>query len=147
MEERGVVTVYCSEQGDKRVRRAVGWLMRNNIDYQLVEISYDTFSFDTFLKFLEMTVEGLEEILTTKGSGHRQEILEGKYTDEPLSNIYQLVVEDPEYLDLPLMIDEQGRTATLGARRGNNDYENMTVFTKTEPVDIGLDGELEKMTY
>lgn len=142
---KGLVTVYCSEQGDRRVRRAVSWLVRNNIEFRLVEISYRTFSYETFLKFLEMTVDGLSEILTTKGTGHRQEILKGEYADEPLSNIYQLVVEDPEYLDLPLMIDELGRTATLGAKRGNNDYENMTVFTKTEPIVIGE--ELEEITY
>lgn len=136
MGERGVVTVYCSEQGDNRVRRAVGWLRKNNVDYQIVEISYQNFEFDTFLKFLEMSVDGVSEILTTKGGRHRDDILDGKYSDEPLSNIYQLVVEDPEYLDLPLMIDSLGRTATLGARRGNNDYENMTVFTKTEPINM-----------
>lgn len=134
---KGMVTVYCSEQGDRRVRRAVGWLVRNNIEYRLVEINYRTFSYETFLNFLEMTVDGVTEILTTKGSGHRQEILDGKYSEEPLSNIYQLVVEDPEYLDLPLMMDGLGRTATLGAKRGHNDYENMTVFTKTEPILMG----------
>lgn len=133
---KGMVTIYCLGQGDRRVKRAVGWLVRNDIDYQLKEINEDNFSFNTFLKFLEMTVDGITEILTTKGGGYRDKVLKGEYADESLSSIYKIILDDPEYLDLPLMIDDLGRTATLGTKRGLNDYENMTVFTKTEPIVI-----------
>lgn len=133
-----MVIVYCKDQGDNKVKRAVGWLRQNNISYKIKEVNEDNFPYETFLHFLAMTTEGLGEILTKKGDGRRSEILnkDGKYSDLTLSEIYDLVIEDPEYLDLPLLIDKRGRTATLGTRRENKEYDNLTVFRETTIIEI-----------
>lgn len=129
-----MVTVFCKEQGDRRVRRAVGWLLDNGIEYQIKELNGENFSYETFEHFLKMTVEGIGEILSKRGDGRRTEVLEGELLDYRLTDLYEVFVEDPYYLDLPLMIDERGRTATLGSRRDNKEYENLTVFRETEPI-------------
>lgn len=131
-----MVIVYCKEQGDKKVRKAVGWLRQNGIEYQLKEINEKTFTYGTFLQFLEMTVDGLGEILTKKGDGRRAGILDGEFLDYTISDIYKLILSDPEYLDLPLMIDSSGRTATLGTRRDSREYDNLTVFRNNETIKI-----------
>ena len=131
-----MVTVFCKEQGDKKVKKAVGWLRQNGIEYQIKEVNEDTFTYKIFLQFLAMTVEGLGEILTKKGDGRRVDILEGDFLDYTLSDIHGLVIKDPEYLDLPLMIDETGRTATLGTRRDNKEYDNLTVFRSNKTITI-----------
>lgn len=131
-----MVIVYCKDQGDNKVKRAVGWLRQNNISYKIKEVNEDNFSYKTFLHFLAMTTDGIGEILTKKGDGRRTEILKGEYTDSSLSEIYELVIHDPEYLDLPLLIDKRGRTATLGTRRDNKEYDNLTVFRDTTIIEM-----------
>jgi len=139
-----MVTVYCKEQGEAKVKRAVGWLRQNNIDYQIKEVNENTFTYDIFMQFLRMTVEGMGEILTKKGDGRRTEVLSGEHSECSLTEIYEIVVSDPEYLDLPLMIDERGRTATLGTRRENQEYDNLTIFRETTRIVID-DEELAKI--
>lgn len=133
-----MVIVYCKEQGDIKVKRALGWLRRNNIEYKIKEVNEDNFTYETFLHFLKMTVTGMDEILSKKGDGRRAEIIDGEHSDKSLSGIYDVIIDDPEYLDLPLLIDERGRTATLGTRRENKEYENLTVFRQTKPVDKSM---------
>lgn len=135
-----MVTVFCKEQGDNKVKKAIGWMKQNGIKYQVKEVNSETFTFPIYLHFLSMTVEGMGEILTKKGDGRRSEVLTGEFSDCSLKEIYEIVVNDPEYLDLPLMIDELGRTATLGTRRDNKEYDNLTVFRSNEPIVIGEDG-------
>lgn len=131
-----VVTVFCKDMGDRKVLKAVGWLKQNNIEYQIQEINKDTFTYPLYLHFLEMTVEGLGEILTKKGDGRRVRILQGEYASSSLTEIYEVILDDPEYLDLPLMIDDEGRTATLGTKRDKKEYDNLTVFRKNEKIVI-----------
>lgn len=131
-----MVTVFCKEQGDTKVRKAVGWLRQNGIEYQIKEVNVKNFTYEIFIQFLMMTVEGLGEILTKKGDTRRLEVLEGEFLDYSLSEIYTLVVSDPEYLDLPLLIDSHGRTATLGTRRDNKEYDNLTVFRSNKVIKI-----------
>jgi len=134
-----VVTVFCKDMGDRKVLKAVGWLKQNNIKYQIQEINEDTFTYPLYLHFLEMTVEGLGEILTKKGDGRRVRILQGEYASSSLTEIYEVILDDPEYLDLPLMIDDEGRTATLGTKRDKKEYDNLTVFRKNEKIVIPSD--------
>lgn len=131
-----MVIVFCKDQGDSKVKRAVGWLRQNNIRYQVKEVNEENLTYDMFLHFLKMTIDGLGEILTKKGDGRRAEILKGEFSDLSLSEVYHIIVNDPEYLDLPLLLDDRGRTATLGTRRDNKEYDNLTVFREANVMDM-----------
>lgn len=84
-------------------RKTKKFLKNNQITYDERHLFRETPSADELRKLLELTTEGLDEILATRSTTFKN--LNCDIDDLPLSDVIQLLVDDPKLLRRPIVTD------------------------------------------
>ncbi|WP_303049498.1 Spx/MgsR family RNA polymerase-binding regulatory protein [Bacillus sp. Marseille-Q1617] len=91
-------------------RKAKKWLNANSIEFDERHLFRDTPTHEELVQLLSLTTEGLDEILATRSQTFKNL---GKDVDDlPLSQVIDLIVQEPKLLRRPLLTD--GKKLVVG---------------------------------
>ncbi|WP_447408313.1 transcriptional regulator SpxA [Weissella confusa] len=99
-----MVTLYTSPSCTS-CRKARAWLEENAIPYTERNVFKEPLSRDEIKNILRMTEEGTEEIISTRSKLFAE--LDVKLDDLSLSQLIEMIQQQPALLKRPLMIDEK----------------------------------------
>lgn len=99
-----MVTLYTSPSCTS-CRKARAWLEENAIPYTERNVFKEPLSRDEIKNFLRMTEDGTEEIISTRSKLFAE--LDVKLDDLSLSQLIEMIQQQPALLKRPLMIDEK----------------------------------------
>ena len=99
-----MVTLYTSPSCTS-CRKARAWLEENAIPYTERNVFKEPFSRDEIKNILRMTEDGTEEIISTRSKLFAE--LDVKLDDLSLSQLIEMIQQQPALLKRPLMIDEK----------------------------------------
>lgn len=99
-----MVTLYTSPSCTS-CRKARAWLEENAIPYTERNVFKEPLSRDEIKNILRMTEDGTEEIISTRSKLFAE--LDVKLDDLSLSQLIEMIQQQPALLKRPLMIDEQ----------------------------------------
>ncbi|MGR3765008.1 Spx/MgsR family RNA polymerase-binding regulatory protein [Rossellomorea sp. NS-SX7] len=91
-------------------RKAKKWLNANSIDFDERHLFRDTPTHEELVQLLSLTTEGLDEILATRSQTFKK--LGKDVNDLPLSQVIDLIVQEPKLLRRPLLTD--GKKLVVG---------------------------------
>ncbi|WP_249869527.1 transcriptional regulator Spx [Oceanobacillus saliphilus] len=97
------VTIYgaaCSS-----TRKAKQWLTKHGIDYVERNVMKDALTVHELQSILRMTVEGTDEIISTRSKVYKDLNLDIEAL--PLQELMELIQEYPRLLRSPIMVDEK----------------------------------------
>ena len=98
-----MVTLYTSPSCTS-CRKARAWLEENAIPYTERNVFKEPLSRDEIKNILRMTEDGTEEIISTRSKLFAE--LDVKLDDLSLSQLIEMIQQQPALLKRPLMIDE-----------------------------------------
>ncbi|RSK27832.1 Spx/MgsR family RNA polymerase-binding regulatory protein [Bacillus sp. HMF5848] len=84
-------------------RKAKQWLKSNNILFEERHIFRDTPSYEELLKILQLTTEGIDEILATRSQTFKK--LNKDINELTVSEVVKLIIDDPRLLRRPILTD------------------------------------------
>lgn len=99
-----MVTLYTSPSCTS-CRKARAWLEENAIPYTERNVFKEPMSRDEIKNILRMTEDGTEEIISTRSKLFAE--LDVKLDDLSLSQLIEMIQQQPALLKRPLMIDEK----------------------------------------
>ncbi|WP_411130411.1 transcriptional regulator Spx [Weissella confusa] len=99
-----MVTLYTSPSCIS-CRKARAWLEENAIPYTERNVFKEPLSRDEIKNILRMTEDGTEEIISTRSKLFAE--LDVKLDDLSLSQLIEMIQQQPALLKRPLMIDEK----------------------------------------
>ena len=99
-----MVTLYTSPSCTS-CRKARAWLEENAIPYTERNVFKEPLSRDKIKNILRMTEDGTEEIISTRSKLFAE--LDVKLDDLSLSQLIEMIQQQPALLKRPLMIDEK----------------------------------------
>ena len=99
-----MVTLYTSPSCTS-CRKARAWLEENAIPYTERNVFKEPLSRDEIKNILRMTDDGTEEIISTRSKLFAE--LDVKIDDLSLSQLIEMIQQQPALLKRPLMIDEK----------------------------------------
>ena len=99
-----MVTLYTSPSCTS-CRKARAWLEENAIPYTERNVFKELLSRDEIKNILRMTEDGTEEIISTRSKLFAE--LDVKLDDLSLSQLIEMIQQQPALLKRPLMIDEK----------------------------------------
>lgn len=99
-----MVTLYTSPSCTS-CRKARAWLEENAIPYTERNVFKEPLSRDEIKNILRMTEDGTEEIISTRSKPFAE--LDVKLDDLSLSQLIEMIQQQPALLKRPLMIDEK----------------------------------------
>lgn len=99
-----MVTLYTSPSCTS-CRKARAWLEENAIPYTERNVFKEPLSRDEIKNILRMTEDGTEEIISTRSKLFAE--LDVKLDDLSLSQLIEMIQQQPALLKRPLMIDEK----------------------------------------
>lgn len=99
-----MVTLYTSPSCTS-CRKARAWLEENAIPYTERNVFKEPLSRDEIKNILRMTDDGTEEIISTRSKLFAE--LDVKLDDLSLSQLIEMIQQQPALLKRPLMIDEK----------------------------------------
>ena len=99
-----MVTLYTSPSCTS-CRKARAWLEENAIPYTERNVFKEPLSRDEIKNILRMTEDGTEEIISTRSKLFVE--LDVKLDDLSLSQLIEMIQQQPALLKRPLMIDEK----------------------------------------
>ena len=99
-----MVTLYTSPSCTS-CRKARAWLEENAIPYTERNVFKEPLSRDEIKNILRMTEDGTEEIISTRSKLFAE--LDVKLDDLSLSQLIEMIQQQPSLLKRPLMIDEK----------------------------------------
>lgn len=91
-------------------RKTKKWLMANQIDFEERHIFRQTPTVEELTFLLSLTTEGLDDILATRSQSFKELNLD--IDDLPLSQVVELIVENPKLLRRPILTD--GKQLVVG---------------------------------
>lgn len=97
------VTIYgaaCSS-----TRKAKQWFTRQGINYKERNVLKDPLTVEELQSILRMTVEGTDEIISTRSKVYKDLNLDIEAL--PLQELLELIQEHPRLLRSPIMVDEK----------------------------------------
>jgi len=97
------VTIYgaaCSS-----TRKAKQWFTRQGISYKERNVLKDPLTVEELQSILRMTVEGTDEIISTRSKVYKDLNLDIEAL--PLQELLELIQEHPRLLRSPIMVDEK----------------------------------------
>jgi regulatory protein spx len=86
-------------------RKAKAWLEEHNIDFIEKNIGTNPLTADEIKSILRLTEAGTEEIISTKSKTFQA--LNVDLDALPLQELYQLIMEHPQMLRRPILLDEK----------------------------------------
>ena len=99
-----MITLYTSPSCTS-CRKARAWLEENAIPYTERNVFKEPLSRDEIKNILRMTEDGTEEIISTRSKLFAE--LDVKLDDLSLSQLIEMIQQQPALLKRPLMIDEK----------------------------------------
>ena len=99
-----MVTLYTSPSCTS-CRKARAWLEANAIPYKERNVFKEPLTRDEIKNILRMTEDGTEEIISTRSKLFAE--LDVKLDDLSLSQLIEMIQQQPALLKRPLMIDEK----------------------------------------
>jgi len=99
-----MVTLYTSPSCTS-CRKAKVWLQVHGIAFEERNIFSDPLSIDEIKGILKMTEDGTEEIISTRSKAFQQLNLD--IDDLSMSQLYDLISQDPSILRRPIMMDDK----------------------------------------
>ncbi|WP_064091513.1 Spx/MgsR family RNA polymerase-binding regulatory protein [Rossellomorea aquimaris] len=91
-------------------RKAKKWLNANSVDFSERHLFRETPTHEELVQLLSLTTEGMDEILATRSQTFKQ--LGKDVNDLPLSEVIDLIIQDPKLLRRPLLTD--GKKLVVG---------------------------------
>ncbi len=91
-------------------RKAKKWLNANSIEFAERHLFRETPTHKELVQLLSLTTEGLDEILATRSQTFKQ--LGKDVNDLPLSEVIDLIIQDPKLLRRPILTD--GKKLVVG---------------------------------
>lgn len=87
----------------------------------------DPLTVDEIKSILRLTENGTEEIISTKSKAYQE--LNVNIDSMPLKELYQLIIDNPQMLKRPIMVDEKGfRSALTRMKSAPSFRENSVRF-------------------
>lgn len=86
-------------------RKSKAWLDEHNISYTERNIITNPLTVDEIKSILRLTEEGTDEIISTKSKTFQG--LNVSIDSLPLNELYQLIINNPKMLRLPIIHDEK----------------------------------------
>jgi Spx/MgsR family transcriptional regulator len=84
-------------------RKTKKWLLSNSIQFNERHLFKDTPTRKELLEILSLTTDGLDELLATRGETYKK--LDIELEDLPLSEVLNLMVDEPKLLKRPILTD------------------------------------------
>lgn len=91
-------------------RKTKKWLTANAVDFSERHIFRETPSFEELMNILSLTTEGIDELLATRSQTFKN--LNIDVNDLSLSQVVQMIVDDPKLLRRPIITD--GKKLVVG---------------------------------
>jgi Spx/MgsR family transcriptional regulator len=95
--------IFYSYPSCTSCRKTKKWLISNRVNFNERHMFKDTPSKKELLQILALTTEGLDELLAKRGETYKK--LGVDVEDLPLSEVIQLVIEEPKLLRRPILTD------------------------------------------
>ncbi|MBG9586341.1 transcriptional regulator SpxA [Cytobacillus firmus] len=86
-------------------RKARAWLEEHQIEYVERNIVTEPLTVDEIKSILRLTENGTEEIISTKSKAYQE--LNVNIDSMPLKELYQLIIDNPQMLRRPIILDEK----------------------------------------
>ncbi|MDQ0858400.1 Spx/MgsR family RNA polymerase-binding regulatory protein [Bacillus sp. V2I10] len=102
--------IFYSYPSCTSCRKTKHWLKAHNINFSEKHLFRETPSYTEFQKILELTTDGMDEILATRSQTYKD--LNLKIDDLPLSDVIKLIIEEPKLLRRPIITD--GKKLVVG---------------------------------
>lgn len=91
----------------------VAILQSYNLPYRVRHMKREPFSYEEFKQIMKLTTDGFDDILTLKGKMYNKLQEEGiQFEALPMRKAYELILQHPTLLQLPLTTDLKTRTGT-----------------------------------
>lgn len=91
-------------------RKTKKWLVANNVEFKERHLFRQTPTAEELYSLLSLTTEGLNEILATRSQSFKD--LNVEIEDLPLSQVVELIIQDPKLLRRPIISD--GKRLVVG---------------------------------
>jgi regulatory protein spx len=92
---------------------AVSILKSHNLPYRVRHLKKEPFTFQEFKDMMKLTADGFDDVLTTKGDMYGKLQEQGiQFEALPMRKAYELIVEFPMLLKLPIVTDFETRTGS-----------------------------------
>jgi Spx/MgsR family transcriptional regulator len=102
--------IFYSYPSCTSCRKTKHWLKAHNIKFSEKHLFRETPSYTELQKILELTTDGMDEILATRSQTYKD--LNLKIDDLPLSDVMKLIIEEPKLLRRPIITD--GKKLVVG---------------------------------
>ncbi|MFB7142648.1 transcriptional regulator SpxA [Gottfriedia sp. NPDC056225] len=86
-------------------RKAKAWLDEHNIEYSVKNIMNESLTLEEIKSILRMTETGTDEIISNKSKTFQE--LNINIESLPLNELYQLIINNPKMLRMPIIQDEK----------------------------------------
>lgn len=106
-----VIQIYVTER-DQKYNKVIDWLEEHKLPYKVNNFNQVTFTRKTYRTILEHTTDGLYDIVTKRPQIYKTLNQKDQIEDMRISEFYKVLIEHPELLKSPLMIDDLGRIST-----------------------------------
>ncbi|TDL82311.1 Spx/MgsR family RNA polymerase-binding regulatory protein [Peribacillus frigoritolerans] len=91
-------------------RKTKHWLKAHNIEFSEKHLFRETPSYTELQKILQLTTDGMDEILATRSQTYKD--LNLNIDDLPLSDVIKLIIDEPKLLRRPIITD--GKKLVVG---------------------------------
>ncbi|MFY0757590.1 Spx/MgsR family RNA polymerase-binding regulatory protein [Metabacillus dongyingensis] len=102
--------IFYSYPSCTSCRKTKHWLKTHNIDFSEKHLFRETPSYTELQKILQLTTDGMDEILATRSQTYKD--LNLNIDDLPLSDVIKLIIEEPKLLRRPIITD--GKKLVVG---------------------------------
>lgn len=102
--------IFYSYPSCTSCRKTKHWLKAHNIDFSEKHLFRETPSYTELQKILQLTTDGMDEILATRSQTYKD--LNLNIDDLPLSDVINLIIEEPKLLRRPIITD--GKKLVVG---------------------------------
>jgi Spx/MgsR family transcriptional regulator len=102
--------IFYSYPSCTSCRKTKHWLKAHNIDFSEKHLFRETPSYTELQKILQLTTDGMDEILATRSQTYKD--LNLNIDDLPLSDVIKLIIEEPKLLRRPIITD--GKKLVIG---------------------------------
>lgn len=99
-----MVTIYTTPSCTS-CRKAKAWFEQHHIDYTERNLLSSPLTVDEIKSILRLSEEGTSEIISTKSKSFQE--LNVNIESLPLTQLYQLIIDNPKMLRRPIILDEK----------------------------------------
>ncbi|WP_428909752.1 Spx/MgsR family RNA polymerase-binding regulatory protein [Niallia sp. Krafla_26] len=87
--------------------KAKNWFKKNNIPYLERNMTKEPLTINELQSILHMTLEGTDEILSTRSKGYKELAMKIKIDELPLKDLLELIHGHKELLKSPIILDKK----------------------------------------